>query len=136
MEINEAMFKMLSRIGSRATFGMAAIELASLVDDLIILTGDTSTSAGLQRFKSSFPDKFLDVGISEQNMIGIAAGLASEGTTVFTSTFARRQRVGTCTHEHKRIVIGYPTAPFRGPSGCEAYCNNHVSTGLQMAVDR
>ena len=105
MKINEAMFKMLSRIGSRATFGMAAIELASLVDDLIILTGDTSTSAGLQRFKSSFPNKFLDVGISEQNMIGIAAGLASEGTTVFTSTFAPFQTMRCC--EQIKVNLGY-----------------------------
>ena len=105
MKINEAMFKMLSRIGSRATFGMAAIELGSLVDDLIILTGDTSTSAGLQRFKSSFPDKFLDVGISEQNMIGIAAGLASEGTTVFTSTFAPFQTMRCC--EQIKVNLGY-----------------------------
>ena len=105
MKINEAMFKMLYRIGSRATFGMAAIELGSLVDDLIILTGDTSTSAGLQRFKSSFPDKFLDVGISEQNMIGIAAGLSSEGTTVFTSTFAPFQTMRCC--EQIKVNLGY-----------------------------
>ena len=52
MIINEAMIKMWSRIGSRATFGIAALELGNLVDDLIILTGDTSTSAGLQRFKA------------------------------------------------------------------------------------
>ena len=85
MKINEATFKMLSRIGSRASFGMAAIELGSLVDDLIILTGDTSTSAGLQRFKSLFPDKFLDVGISEQNLIGVATGLAAENFKVITT---------------------------------------------------
>ena len=105
MKINEATFKMLSRIGSRATFGMAAIELGSLVDDLIILTGDTSTSAGLQRFKSSFPDKFLDVGISEQNLIGVAAGLASEGFDVFTTTFAPFQTMRCC--EQIRVNLGY-----------------------------
>ena len=69
MKINEATTKIWSRIGSRATFGMIALELGDQIDDLIILSGDTSTSAGLQRFKSTFPDKFLDVGISEQNMI-------------------------------------------------------------------
>ena len=46
MKISESKIKLWSRIGSRATFGMAAIELGRLYDDLIILTGDTSTSAG------------------------------------------------------------------------------------------
>lgn len=105
MKINEAMIKMWSRIGSRATFGIAALELGNKLDDLIILTGDTSTSAGLQRFKTSYPEKFLDVGISEQNMIGIAAGLASEGMTVFTSTFAPFQTMRCC--EQIKVNLGY-----------------------------
>ena len=105
MIINEATIKMWSRIGSRATFGIAALELGSQVENLIILTGDTSTSAGLQRFKSSYPEKFLDVGISEQNMIGIAAGLASEGNTVFTSTFAPFQTMRCC--EQIKVNLGY-----------------------------
>ena len=96
---------MWSRIGSRATFGMVAVELGGQIDDLIILSGDTSTSAGLQRFKSTYPDKFLDVGISEQNMIGIAAGLASEGNTVFTTTFAPFQTMRCC--EQIKVNLGY-----------------------------
>ena len=105
MEINESTIKSWSRIGSRATFGMVALELGSKIEDLIILTGDTSTSAGLQRFKSTYPKKFLDVGISEQNMIGIAAGLASEGNTVFTSTFAPFQTMRCC--EQIKVNLGY-----------------------------
>ena len=57
--------------------GLAALELGKSINDLIILTGDTSTSAGLDRFKNYFPEKFIDTGIAEQNMIGIAAGLSS-----------------------------------------------------------
>ena len=105
MIINEAATKIWSRIGSRATFGMVALELGDRIDDLIILSGDTSTSAGLQRFKSTYPDKFIDVGISEQNMIGIAAGLASEGNTVFTSTFAPFQTMRCC--EQIKVNLGY-----------------------------
>ena len=84
MKINESTLKMWSRIGSRAAYGMAALELGKNYSDLILLTADTSTSAGLDRFKKTFPNKYLDVGIAEQNMIGIAAGLASEGQQVFT----------------------------------------------------
>ena len=50
----------------RATFGVAALELGHTVDKLMVLTGDVSTSAGLDRFKKKFPDKYLDVGIAEQ----------------------------------------------------------------------
>ncbi len=105
MKINASTLKMWSRIGSRAAYGMAALELGKKYDDLIVLTGDTSTSAGLDRFKKSFPEKYLDVGIAEQNMIGIAAGLASEGQQVFTSTFSPFQTMRCC--EQIRVNIGY-----------------------------
>ena len=105
MKINASTMKMWSRIGSRATYGMAALELGKKYDDLILLTGDTSTSAGLDRFKKNFPEKYLDVGIAEQNMVGIAAGLASEGLQVFTSTFSPFQTMRCC--EQIKVNIGY-----------------------------
>lgn len=105
MIINEASMKMWSRIGSRAAFGMAALELGNTVDDLMMLTADLSTSAGLERFKKTFPDKFLDVGIAEQNMMGIAAGLASEGFKVITATIAPFQTMRCC--EQIRVNLGY-----------------------------
>ena len=51
MKLNPSTIKMWSRIGSRASFGMAALELGKIHDKLIIISGDTSTSAGLERFK-------------------------------------------------------------------------------------
>lgn len=105
MIINEASMKMWSRIGSRATFGIAALELGNTIDNLMILTADLSTSAGLERFKKTFPDKFLDVGIAEQNMMGIAAGLASEGFRVITTTIAPFQTMRCC--EQIRVNLGY-----------------------------
>ena len=105
MLINKTSLKMWSRIGSRATFGMVALELGKTIEDLMILTGDTSTSAGLERFKKAYPGKFLDVGIAEQNMMGIAAGLASEGVKVITSTFAPFQTMRCC--EQVKVNLGY-----------------------------
>ena len=105
MLINKAKIRMWSTIGSRATFGLAAVELGKKIDDLMILTGDTSTSAGLERFKKTFPEKFLDVGVAEQNMLGIAAGLASEGTKVITTTFAPFQTMRCC--EQIKVNLGY-----------------------------
>jgi len=105
MSVTKANLKMWSAIGPRATFGLAALEVGKSIDDLMILTGDTSTSAGLDRFKKTYPDKFLDVGIAEQNMIGIAAGLASEGITVYTATFAPFQTMRCC--EQIKVNLGY-----------------------------
>lgn len=105
MTITRANVRTWSAIGPRATFGLAALELGAAIDDLMILTADTSTSAGLDRFKKAYPEKFLDVGIAEQNMIGIAAGLASEGTRVFTATFAPFQTMRCC--EQIKVNLGY-----------------------------
>ena len=105
MEISDKEFKQWSRIGSRAAFGIAALKLGATIDDLIILSGDTSTSAGLERFKKTYPEKFQDVGIAEQNMMGIAAGLASEGETVYTATFAPFQTMRCC--EQIKVNLGY-----------------------------
>tara|TARA_B100000035_G_scaffold239218_1_gene207505 strand:+ start:243 stop:1217 length:975 start_codon:yes stop_codon:yes gene_type:complete len=105
MKFNPSMIKMWSRIGSRASFGMAALELAKIHQNLIIISGDTSTSAGLERFKNNFPDKYLEVGIAEQNMMGIAAGLSSEGHRVITTTFAPFQTMRCC--EQIKVNLGY-----------------------------
>lgn len=105
MELNERNTGMWSKIGSRATFGLAMAEIGKTVDDLMMLTADTSTSAGLDRFKKAFPDKFQDMGIAEQNMVGVAAGLASEGFKVVTATFAPFQTMRCC--EQVRINLGY-----------------------------
>ena len=105
MEINEKNIKMWSTIGSRATLGIAALELAKKIDDLMVLTCDVSTSAGLDRFKKTYPEKYLDLGIAEQNMIGVAAGLASEKFNVITTTFAPFQTMRCC--EQIKVNIGY-----------------------------
>jgi len=77
MDINTRNIKVWSTIGSRATLGIAVVELAKEIDELMVLTCDVSTSAGLDRFRKTYPEKYLDLGIAEQNMIGVAAGLAS-----------------------------------------------------------
>ena len=105
MDINEKNIKMWSTIGARATLGIAALELAKELDDLMVLTCDVSTSAGLDRFKKTFPDKYLDLGIAEQNMIGVAAGLASENFNVITTTFAPFQTMRCC--EQIKVNLGY-----------------------------
>ena len=97
--------KLWSSLGMRATFGLIAMELAKKNPDLMITTADVSTSAGLDRYKNKYPDKFIDVGIAEQNLIGISAGLSSEGFKVISTTFSPFQTLRCC--EQIKVNLGY-----------------------------
>ncbi len=105
MIINERNIKTWSIIGPRATLGIVALELAKDINNLMVLTCDVSTSAGLDRYRKTFPEKYLDLGIAEQNLIGVATGLASEGFNVVTTTFAPFQTIRCC--EQIKVNIGY-----------------------------
>ena len=96
MIVDDRNIKIWSTIGARATFGIAALEIAKKIENLIVCTCDVSTSAGLDRFRKTLPDKYYDLGIAEQNLIGVAAGLASEGYNVITTTFAPFQTLRCC----------------------------------------
>lgn len=88
-EINARNVRTWSMLGQRGTvFTMTLPELASKREDIMVLTADLSLLSGLERYKSAYPNQFVDVGIAEQNMIGIAAGLAKEGNCVFATTYA------------------------------------------------
>ena len=72
--------KLMAMVGQSAIiFGLALMEMASQRDDIVVLAADQSTPAGLDKFKAAYPERFYNVGIAEQNMIGVAAGLADEG---------------------------------------------------------
>ena len=92
-------------LGSRAVFGQAILSLAESKKNLMALSADLGSSSGLSRFKNAYPDNFLNVGISEQNMIGVAAGLAKEGFVVFASSFA--PFISMRASEQIRMNLGY-----------------------------
>lgn len=72
----------------RDMFGKVLLELGEVNRDIIVLNGDVSKATKTEEFGRRFPDRFLNVGISEQNMIGIAAGMARTGLIPVASTFA------------------------------------------------
>ena len=74
----------------------------------MVLSADLGRSSGLNRFIKSYPDNYLNIGISEQNMIGVAAGLAREGFVVFTTSFAPFLSMRSC--EQIRMNMGYMDA--------------------------
>jgi len=72
----------------REAYGTTLVELGRENPDIVVLDADLSWSTMTHLFASEFPDRFFDCGIAEQNMIGIAAGLAASGKIPFASTFA------------------------------------------------
>ena len=103
--INERNIKTWSLIGQRATFGLICLDLIKTNNKLMILTSDVSTSAGLDRFRKNYPNNYVDVGIAEQNLLGVATGLASENFDVITTTFAPFQILRCC--EQIKVNLGY-----------------------------
>ena len=105
LEITPKNARQWSRFWSRAVFGQAIFSLAETKNNLMVLSADLGSSSGLSRFKKAYPDKFLNVGISEQNMIGVAAGLAKEGSVVFATSFA--PFIAMRSSEQIRMNLGY-----------------------------
>ena len=92
-------------MGSRAVFGQAALSAGEKNTNLMMVSGDLGDSSGLARFKNTFPDRFINIGIAEQNMIGVAAGLAKEGHNVFATSFA--PFITLRSGEQIRMNLGY-----------------------------
>ncbi len=73
---------------TREAYGKTLVELGRENPNIVVLDADLSSSTQTYAFGKQFPDRFFNVGLAEQNMIGIAAGLAASGKTVFASSFA------------------------------------------------
>ena len=80
--------RMLSLLGQRGSFGTVLSELAEENTNVVAMSADLTRTSGLERFASEYPDRFVNVGIAEQNAIGVAAGLSDQGRIPFVTTFA------------------------------------------------
>jgi len=105
LEITPSNARAWSRLGSRGVFGQAVLSIGESTPNLMVLSADLGNSSGLDRFKATYPDKFLNIGIAEQNMIGAAAGLAKEGFNVFATSFA--PFISMRAAEQVRMNLGY-----------------------------
>ena len=94
-----------SRLGPRAMFGEFMMDLAKKNKNLMVLSADLGRSSGLDRFKAKYPNKYISVGICEQNLIGVASGLAKEGHKVFVTSFA--PFLSMRASEQIRMNLGY-----------------------------
>lgn len=78
----------MSKIATREAYGKALVKLGAENKDIVVLDADLSKSTKTSDFAKEFPDRFFDMGVAEQNMIGTAAGLAAAGKIPFASSFA------------------------------------------------
>lgn len=72
----------------REAFGEALVELGKTNKDVVVLDADLGSSTRVKYFAEAFPDRFIQCGVAEQNMIGVAAGLAASGKIPFAASFA------------------------------------------------
>ncbi len=105
MEIKKSEIARWAIMGPRATFGMAILKLYEEEPDFFVMSADLGSSSGLGRFYSKYPEAFVNVGIAEQNLIGVAAGLARDGTPVFATSFA--PFISMRASEQIRMNMGY-----------------------------
>ena len=78
------------KCATREAYGKALVELGETNDKVLVLDADLAAATKTGMFKKAFPEKFIDVGIAESNLMGVAAGLAATGHIVFASYVCRR----------------------------------------------
>ena len=94
------------KIATRDAYGQALVELGNEREDIVVMDADLAAATKTGAFKKAHPDRFINTGIAEGNMMSIAAGLAAAGKTVFASSFA--MFAAGRAFEQIRNSIGYP----------------------------
>jgi len=127
--------KIWSRLGSCGAYGIAAIEAVQNNSKIVFLTADVCSFSGLDRFQETFPNNFYNLGISEQNLIGVASGLAKEGFIPFVSTYAAFDSLRAA--DQIKVNMGYMNLPVKvvgltsglsvGILGPTHFCNEDIS---------
>ncbi|NVK17388.1 MAG: transketolase [Methylocystaceae bacterium] len=105
MEISARTARQWARLGPRGVFGQAVLSIAENCPDLMVMSADLGSSSGLERFRQSYPDRFLNTGIAEQNLIGVAGGMAKEGYNVFATSFS--PFIAMRASDQVRMNLGY-----------------------------
>ncbi|MCR4798569.1 MAG: transketolase family protein [Lachnospiraceae bacterium] len=93
-------------VATRQSYGEALAEFGKKYDNLYVLDADLAAATQTKIFKAAFPERHIDCGIQESNMVGIAAGLASTGKVPFCSSFA--MFAAGRAYEQVRNSVGYP----------------------------
>ena len=123
------------KIATRESYGNALAKLGEEFEDLVVLDADLASATKTSTFKKVFPERHIDCGIAENNMTGIAAGMAACGLVPFVSTFA--MFAAGRSFEQVRNAIGYPHLNVKigathggisvGEDGASHQCNEDIT---------
>ncbi|WP_122644136.1 transketolase family protein [Luxibacter massiliensis] len=125
----------VKKIATRESYGNALAELGKVHEDIVVLDADLAAATKTGVFKKAFPERFIDCGIAECNMVGVAAGLAAAGKVPFASSFA--MFAAGRAFEQVRNSVGYPKLNVKigathagisvGEDGATHQCNEDIA---------
>lgn len=125
----------VKKIATRESYGNALAELGKQHEDIVVLDADLAGATKTSVFMKAFPERHIDCGIAEGNMMGVAAGLAATGKVPFASTFA--MFAAGRAFEQVRNSIGYPKLNVKigathagisvGEDGATHQCNEDIA---------
>ncbi|MCM1179461.1 MAG: transketolase family protein [Clostridium sp.] len=125
----------VKKIATRESYGNALVELGKEFENLVVLDADLAAATKTGIFRKEFPDRHIDCGIAECNMMGIAGGLSLTGKVPFASTFA--MFAAGRAFEQVRNTIGYPKLNVKigathagisvGEDGATHQCNEDIA---------
>lgn len=125
----------VKKFATREGYGAGLVELGKKYDNLVVLDADLAEATKTNMFKKEFPDRHIDCGIAECNMMGVAAGLALTGKVPFASSFAMfaagrafEQVRNTIGYPHINVKIGATHAGVSvGEDGATHQCNEDIA---------
>lgn len=125
----------IKKIATRESYGNVLVDLGKKYDNLIVLDADLSAATKTNIFQKVFPERHINCGIAEANMVGLSAGLATTGMIPFISTFA--MFVAGRAYEQIRNSVGYPHLNVKigathagisvGEDGATHQCNEDIA---------
>lgn len=125
----------VKKIATRESYGNALAELGKKHEDIVVLDADLAAATKTGVFKKAFPERHIDCGIAESNMMGVAAGIAATGKVPFASSFA--MFAAGRAFEQVRNSIGYPKLNVKigathagisvGEDGATHQCNEDIA---------
>lgn len=125
----------VKKIATRESYGTALVELGKEHKDIVVLDADLAAATKTGMFKKVFPERHIDCGIAESNMMGVAAGLAAAGKVPFASSFAMfasgrafEQVRNSIGYPHLNVKIGATHAGISvGEDGATHQCNEDIA---------
>ena len=125
----------VKKIATRESYGNALVELGNKHEDVVVLDADLAAATKTGTFKKAYPERHIDCGIAECNMIGVAAGIATTGKVPFASSFA--MFAAGRAFEQVRNSVGYPKLNVKigathagisvGEDGATHQCNEDIA---------